>query len=242
MKSNQGYSNTLIILVSLFILAVGGFFGYKNYYKHQINQENGKSNPTIIKKDNYLLIVDKNSSKTIYISIPTNTIIDSSFYYGESVTKDTKKITQVEKYEFDDYHKDAQIYGLKYTPKLIIPEISGQLGGCGEFEIRISGFNKSYNSILERNRKDAEKFAIDFNNNYKLNEKEFTLNNFKANTFDNMPSAGNGQLETLIQVDDTYSLTISTSCQGSMKDGRNDSYIDLYNQILDSVSETVDKN
>lgn len=252
MKNNHAFSNILTIFLVILLLILGGYFGYKNYYKpqtqvsitktsstsFQLKKEIGKANPIINKKDNYLEITDSNSNKTINIKIPTTTTIDTSYNYGQSVKSNSKKVTQIEKYIFDDYLQENQIYYFKYTPKLIVPQITGQVGGCLEFEIRISAFNKSYDSILEQYRKDLAKMALDYNDkNIKLNEREFTLENFKAITFDNMPDAGVGHLETLIEIDNNYSLVIATSCQGTKKNGFNDSYLDLYNQVLNSVSE-----
>jgi len=229
MKNNHGFSNILVISIGLVLLGVGGYFGFKYFQNTDnkpapIKKEITKFKPTISDKGTYFEVIDSNSSKKISIKLPKNIVFDTSYSYGEAVNKDTKKVNEIEKYEFETYEGDNRIYNLIYTPKLIVPIIDGKIGGCLGNSVTIASYNQSAKSLLNQQEKTSDLT-------------ELNLSSFNAYSLKNMPDAGNGHTKTLVQVDENYTIEISSSCIGSIKNGDNDAMIDIYNQIVNSVSE-----
>ena len=229
LQSNKGFSNILVISFVLILLVVGGYFGFKYFQSTDnklapVKKEITKFKPTISDIGEYYELVDSNSINKISIKLPKSIVFDTSYYYGEAVNKDIKKVNEIEKYEFETYEGDNRIYNLIYTPKLIVPIIDAKFGGCLGDSVHIASYSQSAKSLLNQQEKTSDLT-------------ELNLSSFNAYSLKNMPDAGNGHTKTLVQVDENYTIEISSPCIGSIKDGDNDAVIDLYNQIVNSVSE-----
>lgn len=249
MKTNHGFSNILVISITLFLLGVGGYFGF-NYFQNPeitksvpqntdiktvpVKKEITKFKPTITDKDTYFEVIDSNSSKKISIKLPKNVNLDTTYLYKGELKADTKKITKKEEYSFLDDEsvgEEKSIYTLVYKVSKIVPQINSPfLEDCDGSNIHVATSNKSSKSIVDFYKNEISKFNIE------PVIKESTVNNFKVYTTNQMPGRSNN-VNTLIEIDENYTLQISNWCVVNPEDKNNDVMSNVYNQIVNSVSE-----
>ena len=239
MKNNHGFSNILVISIALVLLGIGGYFGFK-YFQNTDNKpapvkiEITKFKPTISDKGTYFEIIDSNSSKKISIKLPKNVNLDTTYLYEREIKADTKKITKKEDYSFLDDEsvgEEKSIYTLVYKVSKIVPQINSPfLEDCDGSNIHIASSNQSSKSLLDFNKNEISKYNID------PVIKESTVNNFKVYSTDQLPGRSTN-VSTLIEIDENYTLEISNWCVASPEDKNNDVMGNVYNQIINSVSE-----
>ena len=225
MKNNHGFSNILVALIIFFILGISSYilFQYLNLNKTQLTQiqiENSKMRSILI----------KNEISNYSISINDSITLDNTWEYDKSNTlyDVDKKIKNPSEIYNDSKGNELSI---TYFPNVIVLEPNteyGKLMGYPVPSLQIKSFDKSFNSnsyLLEIGGEILEE-------NENIEEK--VINGFKTYRFYTPDGAGGG-VSTVFVISEKHYLTISYSIWGAEISEKNRGFIELYNDIINSV-------
>ena len=183
----------------------------------------------------FRLIVDSESLFSIpnySININDSITIDNTWEYDESntlyaVDKKIKKPSEI----IND--SKGNEFSIDYTPNVIVLEPNteyGKLMGYPVPYLQIKSFDKSFNSNSYLYEVGGE-----FLDENKIIE-EKVINGFKTYRF-YTPDGASGGVSTVFVISEKHYLTISYSIWGTEISEKNRGFIELYNEIVNSVKK-----
>jgi len=225
MKINYVFSNILIAIIIFTVLGISSYilFQYLNTIKTphtQIQIENSKNSSILI----------KNELSNYSISINDSIILDITERYQKEMLASDKKITKPSKIINNSKLNE---FSIDYTPNLIVPELNPEierLYGYNLPSLSIKSFDKSFNSNSYLYEIGGEIFEEN-----KIIEEEI-INGFKTYKF-YTPDFASGGVSTVFVINENHYLTISYSYEGAAINERNKGFIELYNEIVNSVKK-----
>ena len=225
MKNNHGFSNILIALIIFFILGISSYilFQYLNLNKTQQTQiqiENSKMRSILI----------KNEISNYSISINDSITLDNTWEYDKSsnlydIDKKMKKPSEI----YND--SKGNELSITYVPNVIVLEPNteyGKLMGYPVPSLQIQSFDKNFNANSYLLENGLEMF------NENIEEK--VINGFKTYRF-YTPDTNGGGVSTVFVINEKHYLTISYDYEGAEISGGNKAFIELYNEIINSVKK-----
>jgi len=255
-KNNFGFAPIYIVLILIFLISVSlNVYNYMYNYKvnspdQQETQENSEDqlsesgnqeitletppknaapkrrltadieNVKVIEHDNYYEMIDTNSKTKYSLKFPKNVLFNSN-----QITDEPDSKTKIKEPELNfSYNNEtgSQIFGLSYNPRT---KFLSDRPISESFFVRIDVY------------RDLDNINQQINNSNIPEPKKTKVGPFEATVVTGLPNPGNGYILTIIKIEEGHYLFISSALLGYKKDGKNDKYLDFYDQVVNSVTK-----
>lgn len=252
-RSNSGFAQIYLVLILIFLisLTLNLSFYFNPNHEESVNKETEKPLNTVSKYEesietkveeieptlkidpvnitsyaNYYEIKDTNSKTNYSLKFPKNYVFEGQEVseFPESKRKTTRNELE---FSYTKYTDKDQFFELRYDPKMIIPTEG----------IIFDNFSIILDAQKNKNF-DVDFYINEQNRLFNVKPPSKTkIGSFEGYIFKGMPDGGLGHIETLIKIDEDYYVFIKSASVGYEKNGKNDKYLDLYYEIVNSIQK-----